>query len=169
VTEATVLVCCGGGGLTSGIALALEAKAPGMRVRPVEPEGFDDTARSLASGGIVRNDRAGGGVLRRHPDARAGGDHLSVMARLCGPGVVVTRGGARAAMRLAFERLKVVAEPGGAVALAAALFHGDALDDGPVIATISGGNVDRGFSPRCWRRAEAIPPGWPAPAPAPRR
>jgi len=53
----------------------------------------------------------------------------------------------RRAMRHAFDRLKVVAEPGGAVALAAALFHGDELgdelDEGPVIATISGGNVDR--------------------------
>jgi threonine dehydratase len=45
-------------------------------------------------------------------------------------------------MRHAFERLKVVAEPGGAVALAAALFRGDALAEGPVIVTISGGNVD---------------------------
>jgi threonine dehydratase len=55
VTQADVLVCCGGGGLTSGIALALEADAPGLRVRPVEPAGFDDTARSLASGRIERN------------------------------------------------------------------------------------------------------------------
>ena len=47
VTEADVLVCCGGGGLTSGIALALEAHVPGLRVRPVEPEGFDDVTRSL--------------------------------------------------------------------------------------------------------------------------
>jgi len=57
---------------------------------------------------------------------------------------VVTERETRAAMRLAFERLKVVAEPGGAVALAAALFHGAELADGPVIATISGGNVDQG-------------------------
>ena len=50
VSEADVLVCCGGGGLTAGIALSCEAKAPGLRVRPVEPEGYDDAARSLASG-----------------------------------------------------------------------------------------------------------------------
>ncbi len=55
VEEADVLVCCGGGGLTSGIALALEAEAPGLRARPVEPKDFDDTARSLASGTIERN------------------------------------------------------------------------------------------------------------------
>ena len=50
-----ILACCGGGGLTSGIALALEAKAPGLRARPVEPEGYDDTARSLRSGTRERN------------------------------------------------------------------------------------------------------------------
>ena len=55
ITRAEVLVCCGGGGLPSGIALALAARAPGMTVRPVEPEGFDDVTRSLATGKIQRN------------------------------------------------------------------------------------------------------------------
>ncbi|MEM9971858.1 MAG: threonine/serine dehydratase, partial [Pseudomonadota bacterium] len=62
VTEAEVLVCCGGGGLTSGIATALADRAPGLRVRPVEPLGFDDVARSLAAGSIQRNDRHGGSL-----------------------------------------------------------------------------------------------------------
>jgi threonine dehydratase len=65
-----------------------------------------------------------------------------IMARLCGPGLVVTDAEAKAAMRIAFERLKLVAEPGGAVALAAALFHGDQIEGDAVIVTISGGNVD---------------------------
>jgi threonine dehydratase len=143
ITEATVLTCCGGGGLTSGIALALEARAPGMRVRPVEPEGFDDTARSLASGGIMRNNGPEAGFCDAILTPAPGEMTFAVMQRLCGPGIVVTEDQVRSAMRHAFERLKVVAEPGGAVALAAALFHGDALEDGPVIATISGGNVDR--------------------------
>jgi threonine dehydratase len=143
VTEATVLTCCGGGGLTSGIALALEARVPDMRVRPVEPEGFDDTARSLASGGIVRNEGPEAGFCDAILTPAPGNITFPIMARLCGPGIVVTNDQVRAAMRHAFERLKVVVEPGGAVALAAALFHGDTLDDGPVIATISGGNVDR--------------------------
>ena len=50
IRDADVLVCCGGGGLTSGIALALEADAPGLVVRPIEPEHFDDVIRSQASG-----------------------------------------------------------------------------------------------------------------------
>jgi len=147
VTEATVLVCCGGGGFTAGIALALEARAPGMRVHPVEPAGFDDTARSLASGGIVRNEGPEAGFCDAILTPAPGEITFPIMSRLCGPGIVVTEEEVRRAMRHAFDRLKVVAEPGGAVALAAALFHGDELgdelDEGPVIATISGGNVDR--------------------------
>jgi threonine dehydratase len=143
IAEATVLTCCGGGGLTSGIALALEARAPGMVVRTVEPEGFDDTARSLASGGILRNEGPEAGFCDAILTPAPGGITFPIMQRLCGPGLVVTNDEVREAMRLAFERLKVVAEPGGAVALAAALFYGDELGDGPAIVTISGGNVDR--------------------------
>ncbi|MEX3015880.1 threonine/serine dehydratase [Gymnodinialimonas hymeniacidonis] len=142
VTEATVLTCCGGGGLTAGIATALAARAPDMVVRPIEPEGFDDVARSLASGGIEANNGPEVGlcdaVLTRAP----GQITFPIMASLCGPGIVVTDEEAKSAMRHAASRLKLVVEPGGAVALAAALFHGDKLADGPVIATLSGGNVD---------------------------
>jgi threonine dehydratase len=64
------------------------------------------------------------------------------MARLCGPGLVVSEDEALHAMALAFSRLKLVAEPGGAVALAAALFRQDEIEGDAVICTISGGNVD---------------------------
>ncbi|MEO0939193.1 MAG: threonine/serine dehydratase [Pseudomonadota bacterium] len=141
VTEAEVLVCCGGGGLTSGIALALEADAPGMRVRPVEPDGFDDVARSLQTGEIQRNPETAGNIcdaiLTQSPGART----FPILQRLCGPGLVVTEDEALRAMAQAFLRLKIVAEPGGAVALAAALAGRD-LDGPDVIATVSGGNVD---------------------------
>lgn len=142
IEEADVLVCCGGGGLTSGIALALEADAPGLRARPVEPEGFDDTARSLASGRIERNDRLCGSLCDAIITPQPGKITFPIMARLCGPGLVVTEEEALRAMAHAFRRLKVVAEPGGAVALAAALFHPDKIAGETVIATISGGNVD---------------------------
>lgn len=142
VTEADVLVCCGGGGLTSGIALALEAKAPDMRVRPVEPEGFDDVARSLISGGIETNNRTSGSLCDAIITPAPGQITFPVMKRLCGPGLVVSEDQALQAMVAAFERLKVVAEPGGAVALAAALYHGDQIEGDDVICTISGGNVD---------------------------
>lgn len=142
ISEAEVLVCCGGGGFTAGIALALEARAPGMRVYPVEPVGFDDTARSLSEGRIVANEGPETGLWDAILTPQPGNITFPILQRLCGPGLVVTADETREAMRLAFERLKVVTEPGGAVALAAALFHGHALGDGPVIATISGGNVD---------------------------
>ncbi|MEM1432092.1 MAG: threonine/serine dehydratase [Pseudomonadota bacterium] len=142
VTGGTVLTCCGGAGLTSGIALALAAKAPGLTVRPVEPEGYDDVARSLAEGRIVAHDYPHptrcDAIVTRSP----GKITFPILQRLCGPGLAVTEDEAARAMVHAFTRLKVVLEPGGAVALAAALFHGDALADGPVIATASGGNVD---------------------------
>ncbi len=142
VTEADVLVCCGGGGLTSGIALALEAKAPDMRVRPVEPEGFDDVARSLISGGIETNNRTSGSLCDAIITPAPGQITFPIMKRLCGSGLVVSEDQALQAMVAAFERLKVVAEPGGAVALAAALYHGDKIEGDDVICTISGGNVD---------------------------
>ncbi len=139
----SVLVPCGGGGLTSGIALALEAEAPGLRVRPVEPEGFDDVARSLASGRIERNSGSTEGALCDAIITPAPGEMtFPILYRLCGPGLVVSEEEALRAMALAFERLKIVAEPGGAVALAAALFHGDRLEGDTVVAVISGGNVD---------------------------
>ena len=142
-TRGTVLVPCGGGGLTSGVALALAAEAPGLTVRPVEPEGFDDVARSLVSGRIERNDRSTKGALCDAIITPAPGDlTFPIMARLCGPGIVVSEVQALAAMQLAFAHLKLVAEPGGAVALAAALFHGDALTGDDVVVVISGGNVD---------------------------
>ena len=142
VTQAQVLVCCGGGGLTSGIALALEAKAPDMQVRPVEPEGFDDVARSLISGGIETNNRSSGSLCDAIITPSPGQITFPIMHRLCGSGLVVSEDDALRAMVAAFERLKVVAEPGGAVALAAALYHGDQIEGDDVVCTISGGNVD---------------------------
>lgn len=143
VTEAEVIVCCGGGGLTSGIALALEARAPGMRVRTAEPEGFDDVARSLASGRIERNTVSAGGLCDAIVTPQPGNLTFPILKRLCGPGLVVSEEDAQRAMAQAFSRLKLVAEPGGAVALAAALYHARTIDADTVIATVSGGNVDR--------------------------
>jgi threonine dehydratase len=154
IETADVLVCCGGGGLTSGIALALEADAPGLRARPVEPEGFDDVARSLASGRIVRNAHGASGLCDAIVTPQPGNMTFPIMQRLCGPGLVVSEDEVLQAMALAFSRLKLVAEPGGAVALAAALFHGDEIEGDTVICTISGGNVDASVFCDALRRFE---------------
>ena len=142
VEQADVMICCGGGGLTSGIALALEARAPGLRPRPVEPEGFDDVVRSLRSGQIERNDVVSGGLCDAVLTPSPGDITFPILKRLCGPGVVVTEDEALRAMMLAWLRLKIVLEPGGAIGLAAALFHGAETQGDSVIAVASGGNVD---------------------------
>ena len=143
VTQAEVVVCCGGGGLTSGVALALEANAPDMRVRPAEPEGFDDVARSLASGRIEHNESPTGSLCDAIVTMQPGDLTFPILKRLCGPGLVVSEVEAQMAMAQAFSRLKLVAEPGGAVALAAALYHANEMESDTVICTVSGGNVDR--------------------------
>ena len=142
IDKADVLVPCGGGGLTSGIAMALEADAPGLRPRPCEPEEFDDTTRSLFSGTIQRNTRLAGSLCDAIITPQPGEITFPIIKRLCGPGIVVSEDEALRAMAVAFNHLRVVIEPGGAVALAAALFHSAEIEGDTVIAVASGGNVD---------------------------
>ncbi|MBP7243231.1 threonine/serine dehydratase [Amaricoccus sp.] len=142
IAAAEVLVCCGGGGLASGIALALEAEAPAFRVRTAEPAGFDDMARSLASGDRVSNPAATGSICDAILTPRPGAMTFPILRERAGPGLAVSDDEALAAMSLAFSHLHIVLEPGGAVALAAALFRGDELATGDVIAVASGGNVE---------------------------
>ena len=142
VEQADVLVCCGGGGLTGGIALACEADAQGLRVRPCEPQGFDDATRSLVSGKIETNAAQSGNICDAILTPAPGELTFPILQRLCGPGLVVSEDEALYAMAQAFQRLKLVAEPGGAVALAAALLRKDQIEGDAVICTISGGNVD---------------------------
>ena len=141
VGEADVLVCCGGGGFVSGIALALEADAPKMRVRPVEPVGFDDVIRSLAAGKRLSNPSTTGSICDAIISPCPGEMTFPIMSRLLYRGITVGDETCLRTMALAFFHLKVVLEPGGAIALAAALFHNDGLGD-TIIATASGGNVD---------------------------
>ena len=140
VGEADVLVPCGGGGLSSGIALALEARAPHLRVRPVEPEGFDDVARSLIAGTPQANARMAGSICDAIVTPAPGQLTFPILHRLCGPGIAVPDEDALRAIAAAFVRLRIVLEPGGAVALAAALYHRESDQD--VIVVASGGNVD---------------------------
>ncbi len=142
VNSADVLTCCGGGGLAAGIALALEADAPGLRVRTAEPAGFDDVARSLAAGERLGNPSASGSICDAILTPMPGALTFPVLLRLAGPGLAVTDPEALAAMRAAFEHLRIVLEPGGAVALAAALYRGGEIEGDAVIVVASGGNVD---------------------------
>ena len=135
-------VCTGGGGLIAGCALAAEGASPATSVFAVEPEGWDDTKRSLEAGARIANDGQGETLCDALLSMRPGAITFAVnQPRLAG-GVVVTRAEVFRAMRFAFEHLKVVAEPGGAVALAAVL-AGKVDAKGKVVGVvISGGNVD---------------------------
>lgn len=140
VTRADVLVCCGGGGLSAGMALTLADTAPGLRLRTVEPAGFDDMARSLASGHPVRNARTSGSICDAILTPAPGRLTLPILQRLAGPGLTVTDDQALRAVALALTHLHIVAEPGGAVALAAALT--DAIPGDTVLCVVTGGNAD---------------------------
>lgn len=142
VDQADVLVCCGGGGFSAGIAVALAAQAPGFRVRPVEPVGFDDVARSLDRGERCFNDRLSGSIADAILTPAPGELTWPILQRLCGPGLTVTDDESLVAMAQAFLHLKLVAEPGGAVALAAALSRTEQIDGEAVVVTLSGGNTD---------------------------
>jgi threonine dehydratase len=133
-----VVVPCGGGGLSAGIALAL----PGSAVVPVEPAGWDDMARSLEGGIVV-------GVEPAAPPTRLDALQTPLVSPLtfgvlrerAARGLSVTDAEAFAAMRFAFDRLRLVVEPGGAAALAALLAGEASPPEGSVIV-LSGGNVD---------------------------
>lgn len=140
ISEAPVFVCCGGGGLSSGIALACEARAPDLQIRTAEPVGFDDMARSLAAGSRQRNVALSGSICDAILTPTPGDLTFPILQRLAGIGAVVTDDQALRAMVLAFTHMRIVLEPGGAAALAAALFS-EGLPD-TVIAIATGGNVD---------------------------
>jgi threonine dehydratase len=136
-----VLVPCGGGGLLSGMATALKALRPETRVVGVEPEASDDVARSLRAGARVRVE-VGRTIADGQQLPTPGERTWEVISALVDDAVTVTDAEIVAAMRLLFERVKVVAEPSGASALAALLAGRVELRGGTVAVVISGGNVD---------------------------
>ena len=137
-----LLCCCGGGGLSSGIAVALAGLRPAVTVHTVEPEGFDDTARSLALGERVSNPTEQGSICDAIVTPTPGELTFPLLQQHAGPGFAVSDDSVLGAMKTAFDTLKVVVEPGGAVALAAALDPQNLPDEKELIVILSGGNVD---------------------------
>jgi threonine dehydratase len=138
-----VLVCCGGGGLVSGTALALSETLPGVPVYAVEPAGFDDTARSLSSGARVANDMSNRSICDALLAEQPGEITFELNRKLLKAGLVVSDAEAQVGMAHAFRYLKLVAEPGGAVALAAAVTGKIDMKGKTVAVVCSGGNVDQ--------------------------
>lgn len=137
-----VLVNVSGGGLASGIAIAVKDASPSTEMWTVEPAGFDDFARSLASGKPERNARLSGSICDALMAESPGKLTLAIGTALMKGGVSVTDDEVRDAMRFAFEELKLVVEPGGAASLAAILTGKIPVKGRNVAALLSGGNAD---------------------------
>jgi threonine dehydratase len=137
-----VLVCCGGGGLVAGVALALADRMPKAAVYAVEPRDFDDTRRSLTSGVRQSNDAAARSICDSLQSPTPGALTFPINRRLLAGGLAVSDDEARQAMAIAFADFKLVLEPGGAVALAAVVTDKIAIADRTVVVVCSGGNVD---------------------------
>lgn len=137
-----VLAPCGGGGLTSGIALAVRHLSPETAVYAVEPEGFDDTTRSLAGGERASNDSSSRSICDALLAPTPGRLTFALNSRLGTRGLAVGDEAVREAMAFALRHLKLVVEPGGAVCLAALLSGSFEAAGRTLVIVLSGGNVD---------------------------
>ena len=140
-----VLICCGGGGLTAGSAIALKNRLPNVRLHTVEPVEFDDTARSIEAGERLSIDDSARSICDALQSTSPGKLTFPIIQKLTGPGIAVSDDEVRDAMRFAFRHLKLVIEPGGAVALAAVLSGKLDVAGATTVVVISGGNVDVGL------------------------
>jgi threonine dehydratase len=137
-----VIINASGGGLAAGISLAVKARAPDAQLYTAEPAGFDDHARSFRSGKREENAAASGTICDALMALRPGRITFEINRTLVGQGVAVSDDEVAAAVAFAFRELKLVVEPGGAVALAA-LLSGQLDVNGKVVAAVlSGGNID---------------------------
>ncbi|HZT24845.1 MAG TPA: threonine/serine dehydratase [Pseudolabrys sp.] len=137
-----VIIGVSGGGLAAGTALGIKAKVPSAEIYAAEPEGFDDTLRSFASGQRESNAHMSGSICDALMSATPGELTFPINRELIGKGMTVSDDEVGRAVRYAFEELKLVVEPGGAIGLAA-LLAGKLDVAGKVVATVlSGANVD---------------------------
>jgi threonine dehydratase len=142
LTPDVVVVTASGGGLTAGIALAVRARVPEAAVYTAEPQGFDDHARSFRSGRREENAALTGTICDALMARTPGKLTFAINQNLVGAGVVASDEEVAAAVAFAFSELKLVVEPGGAVALAALMTGRVDVRNKIAVAVLSGGNVD---------------------------
>lgn len=142
LTPEQVIICCGGGGLSAGSGIAIKAISPQTDVYLVEPVEFDDTLRSMQSGRRMRNDPSARSICDALQTETPGEMTFAINQELASGVLTVTDDEVAHAMRFVFQHLKLVIEPGGAVALAAVLAGKIETRDKITAVVLSGGNVD---------------------------
>ena len=136
------VICCGGGGLTSGCATILAELSPETEIVIAEPEGFDETWASIRDGVRHEADVTQHTICDAIATPTPGRLTFPIMQRLVKNGVTLTEEDVGRAMAFAFKHLKLVVEPGGAVALGAILSGKFDAKGKTTAITLSGGNVD---------------------------
>lgn len=137
-----VLAPCSGGGLIAGIALAVKDRFRQAEIYAAEPAGYDDLQRSLAAGERVANTPTAPSICDALMAERPGALTFPIHQRLLAGAKVVSDDQVLDAMNMALRHLKLVVEPGGAAALAAAMAMSGALVGKTVVVVCSGGNAD---------------------------
>lgn len=141
------LICCtGGGGLISGIALALSKVSPETQIWTAEPEGHDDWKRSLEAGAIVANAPGTRSKCDAILTPQPGDLTWAIGSQMLSGGCAISDQHVFETMRIVFRQLRLVVEPGGAAALAAAMFRLPEAAKGKTVGVVlTGGNVDPRF------------------------
>jgi len=142
IRSGSVVAPAGGGGLVAGTALALSHRLPEIRVFSAEPAGFDDHKRSLESGARVANEAGPASSADSLMALIPGVLTFEMNRSLLSGGFSVDETAIHHAMRILFHDFRLIAEAGGATALAAVMAHKDRFQGEPVVAVCSGGNVD---------------------------
>ena len=146
-----VLCCCGGGGLIAGISTAIKAKFNDSKIYSVEPDNFDDTKKSLENNQIIMNSMYHKSICDALLAEKPGSLTFEINRLNLTAGLSVTDEEALMAMHFAFRHFKIILEPGGAVALAAAMTDKVDIKDKNVLVIASGGNVDKEIFEKCLR------------------
>jgi len=146
-----VLCCCGGGGLIAGISTAIKGKFKNSKIYSVEPDNFDDTKKSLEENKIVMNSMRDKSICDALLAEKPGNITFEINQNNLTAGISVSDRESLMAMHAAFKYFKIILEPGGAVALAAAITSKIDIREKNVLVIASGGNVDKDIFEQCFK------------------
>ena len=144
-----VLCCCGGGGLIAGVSTSIKANYPNAQIYSVEPENFDDTKKSLEADMIVENTMQHLSICDALLANKPGNITFEINRKNLSGGISVSDTESLIAMKIAYKYFKIVLEPGGAVALAAAISKKINIKNKNILVIASGGNVDSDIFEKC--------------------